>query len=146
MSSPRANDWQRPERVARYVKGCPDTGIMFEQTHCAKRQWLGRRQEHEDECVSCEIRCGQHLLRSWSTDLTVIAMSCGEVELYAACTAAQQIIGTENMARELAVHLDAMELQVGAIGIIGSLGFGELGHLDLSCLWLQSAVRRNRST
>ena len=69
-------------------------------------------------------------------------MSSGEAEHYAACTAAQQIIGTENMARELAVHLDAMELQVGAIGIIGRQGFGELRHLDLSYWWLQCAVRK----
>ena len=36
------------------------TGIMLEvadstrQNHCAKRQWLGRGQEHEAECVSWE--------------------------------------------------------------------------------------------
>ena len=29
MSSPRTNDWQKLVRVARYVQGCPDTGIMF---------------------------------------------------------------------------------------------------------------------
>ena len=75
------------------------------------------------------IRYRQHLLRSWSQDQTVIAMSCGEAELYVACMAAQQAMGTENMARELGVHLDATELQVdanAAIGIIGRQG------LDLS--------------
>ena len=45
------------------------------------------------------VRYGQHLLRSWSKDQTVIAMSTGEAELYAACMAAQQAMGTENMAR-----------------------------------------------
>ena len=65
-------------------------------------------------------------------DQTVIAMSSGY--------AARQ----ENMARELGVHLDAMELQVGAnaaIGIIGKQGLGNLRHLDLRYLWLQSVVR-----
>ena len=30
MSNPRVNDWRRLKRVASYVKGCPDTGSMFE--------------------------------------------------------------------------------------------------------------------
>ena len=54
-------------------------------------------------------------------------------------------MGTENMAPEFgSVHLDAMELQMdanAAIGIIGRLGLWKLRHLDLSYLWLQSAVR-----
>ena len=42
------------------------------------------------------------------------------------------------------VHLDAMELQVDAnlaMGIIDKQGLRKLRHLDLSFLWLQSAVR-----
>ena len=69
-----------------------------------------------------DVRYGQHLLRSWSQDQTVIAMSSGEAELYVACMAAQQAMGTENMARELGVHLDATELQVDANAVIGIIG------------------------
>ena len=90
------------------------------------------------------IRYGQHLLRSWSEFQTVVAMSSGETELYAVCMAAEQAMGTDSMARELGVSLDAMELRVGAnaaIGIIGNQGLVKLRHLDLSYLWLQSAVR-----
>ena len=53
-------------------------------------------------------------------------------------------MGTENMARKLGVHLDAVELQVdanAAFGIIGREGLGKLRHLDLTYLWLQSAVQ-----
>ena len=60
-------------------------------------------------------------------------MSSGEAELYAACMAAQQAMGTESMAPELGVHLDAMELQVdanAATGIISRQGFGKWRHLD----------------
>ena len=37
MSSTSVNDWQRPNRVARYVKGCPNTGIMFEWQTAPRR-------------------------------------------------------------------------------------------------------------
>ena len=37
LSSPRVNDWQRLKLVARYVKECPDTGIMFEWQTAPRR-------------------------------------------------------------------------------------------------------------
>ena len=138
MSSPRVNDWQRPKRVARYVKGCPDTEIMFEWTTAPGRlivrsdsDWAGDKSTRKSVSAG-NIRCGQHLLLSWSKDQTVVAMSSGEAELYAACMAAQHAMGTESMARELGVHLDATELQGhanAAIGIIGRQGSGNLRHL-----------------
>ena len=87
------------------------------------------------------IRYGQHLLRS--------AASSGEAELYVACVATDQ--ATETMAREMVwdLRLDAMELQVGAcaaVGIFGRQGLENVRHLDLSCWWLLSAVRRKQIT
>ena len=84
------------------------------------------------------------MLRSWSKDQTVIAMSSGEAELYAACMAAQQAMGTESMAPESRVHLDAMELQVdanAATGIIGRLGFGKWRRLDFELLVAAVSLR-----
>ena len=80
------------------------------------------------------IRCYQHLLRNWSMDWTVFAVSSAEAELYAACMASQQAMGTESMAPEMGVDLDAMALQVdakAAIGIIGRQELVKLRHLDL---------------
>ena len=95
--------------------------------------WAGDKNTRKSVSVG-NIRYGQHMLRSWSKDQIVIAI----------CMEAQQAMGTENMGRELRVHLDAMELQVGAnaaIGIIGRRRLGKLRHLALSYLWLPSAVR-----
>ena len=91
--------------MARYVKGCADTGIMFEWQTAPRRltvqsdsDWA--RDKRTRKSVSAgNVLHGQHLLRSWSKDQTVIAMSSGEAELYAACMAAQQATGTEKMAR-----------------------------------------------
>ena len=133
------------KRAAKYLKGCPDTGIMFEVQTAPGRltvqsdsDWAGDKSTRKSVSAG-NIRYGQHLFRSWSKDHTVMAM-----ELHAACVAAQEALGTEIMARELGVRLDAMELQAGAnaaIGTIGRQGWGKLRHLDLSNLWLQSVVR-----
>ena len=106
--------------------------------------WAGEKSTRKS--VSAGNICyGQHLLRSWSKDQTVIAMSSEEAQVCAACMAAKQAM--ENMARELGVHLDAMDLQVDAIaavGIIGRQGLAKLTHLDLRNAWLQSAARRKQ--
>ena len=108
-------------RVARYVKGCPDTGIMFEWQTVPGRLIVqsdsvwARGKNTRKSVPAGNIRYVQHLLRNWSKDQTVFAISSGKAELYAACTAAQQAMGTESMARELGVHLDAMELQVESL-------------------------------
>ena len=103
------------KRVARYVKGCLDTGIMVERQTAPSRisvqsdsGWAGDRIKRKSVSAG-NIPCGQHVLRSWSKDHTVIAMSSGEAELFAACMAAQQAMGTESMAPESGVHHDAME-------------------------------------
>ena len=149
----RLNSWavDRPDtQYPRYVKGCPDTWVMFEWQTVPGRlvvqrdsDWAGDKSTMNSVSAG-NILYGQHLLRNWSNEQTVIAMSSGEAELHAACMAAQQAIGTENMTRWLGVHLDAIKLQVdanAAIGIIGRQGLGQLRHLDLSDWWLQSAVR-----
>ena len=66
--------------------------------------WAGDKSTRKSVSAG-NIRYGQHLFRSWSNDHTVEAM-----ELHAACVAAQEALGTEIMARELGVRLDAMEL------------------------------------
>ena len=71
--------------------------------------WAGERKTRKS-VSSGHIRFGHHLLRSWSKDQSTITLSSGKAELYAACMAAQQAMGTANMAREQGVNLDAVEL------------------------------------
>ena len=148
-AKPIADDWLKLKRFGRYVEGSPHIGIMFawqkapiKLTVQSDSDWAGERKTRKS-VSSGNIRFGHHLLRSWSKDQSVIALSSGEAELYAACMSAQQAMGIESMAREQGVDLDAMELQVdanAAIGIIGRQGQGKVRHLDLSYLWLQAAV------
>ena len=98
--------------------------VSTKKTHCSKRQGLSRKHSLRSASASqLEQRSDRYRDELW------------EAELYAPCMAAQQAMGTENMARELGVYLDAMELQVdanAAIGIIGRQGLGKLRHLDMN--------------
>ena len=117
-AKPTTDDWLKLKCVGRYVQGSPHIGINFawekpptKLTVQGDSDWAGERKTRKSGS-SGNIRFGHHLLRSWSKDQSVIAMSSGEAELYAACMAAQQAMGMENLAREQGVDLDTMELQV----------------------------------
>ena len=58
------------QRVARYVKGCPDTGIVFDWRTApgivqSDSDWAGDKSTRKSVSAG-NTRCGQHLLRSWS--------------------------------------------------------------------------------
>ena len=95
-AKPTADDWLKLKRIGRYVKGSPHIGIMFvcQKAHIkltvqSDSDWAGERKTRKS-VSSGNIRFGHHLLRSWSKDQSVIALSSGEAELYAACMAAKQ--------------------------------------------------------
>ena len=78
------------------------------------------------------------LLRSWSNDQTVIAMSSGEAELCAAFMAIQQAMGTEKHgARAGSTHHQSRELQVDASAAIETIVLAGTGYFDLSYVLLQ---------
>ena len=82
-----ADDWLKLKRVGRYMKGSPHIGIMFawqkaptKLTVQSGSDWARERKTRKS-VSSGNIRFGHHLLRSWSKDQSVIALSSGEAEL-----------------------------------------------------------------
>ena len=74
---------------------------------------------------------GKHIIKSWSTNQAVIALSSGEAEYYAMVKAASQAIGMRNMLTELGVQYEeAIQVNTdasAAMGIATRLGVGKLG-------------------
>ena len=92
----RLNCWVADKPDIQYaVREC--AWIMFEWQTAARQltmqsdgDWAGDKITMKSVSAGT-IRCGRYLLRSWSKDQTVITMN-------AACMAAQQAMGTENLA------------------------------------------------
>ena len=86
---------------------------------------------------------GKHLIRSWSTNQAVIALSSGEVEYYSMVKGGSIGLGTQAMIKELGVELPiTMRSDASAaIGIVMRRGLGKIRHIDVSQLWLQEKVR-----
>ena len=86
---------------------------------------------------------GEHLIKSWSVNQSVIALSSGEAELHGIAYGMSQALGIKSLMTDMGwsvairVHSDA----TAAIGIARRKGLGKVRHLDVTDLWIQDKVR-----
>ena len=85
-------------------------------------------------------------LKTWSTTQTVVALSSGEAEYYAALKGASQGLGMQSMLAELGVDLEVVvHTDANACsGISGRQGLGKLRHIAVTLLWLQDVMKQRR--
>ena len=85
-------------------------------------------------------------LNFWSTTQTVIAMSSGEAEYYAAVKGGAEGLAMQSMAKDLGidlkirVHTDSSACR----GICGRTDIGKVRRMAVPLLWLQGAVREKK--
>ena len=86
---------------------------------------------------------GNHVLKTWSSTQTVVALSSGEAELYALTKVCAQVIGVMQMAKDFGMTLDACihSDSTAAIGIVHRSGLGRTRHIQVQYLWLQERVK-----
>ena len=87
---------------------------------------------------------GTHVIKSWSTNQAVIALSSGEAEYYGMVKGASQSIGLRGIADDLGViYKGPIQINTdasAAIGIGSRLGTGKVRHIEVNQLWLQDKV------
>ena len=92
------------------------------------------------------IMMGGTVIKSWSKQQKVIALSSGEAELYAAVKLGCELIGIKSLAQdfgiavELHMYLDAK----ATIGMLSRRGAGNMKHVATNQFWLQHAVAEKR--
>ena len=87
---------------------------------------------------------GAHLIKTWSTTQSVIALSSGESEYYGLVKGASQGIGMRAMLTELGVEskLVVQTDASAAKGIALRRGMGKHRHIDVNQLWGQDKVAK----
>ena len=82
---------------------------------------------------------GRHLIKSWSTNQQVIALSSGEAELYAMTKGAAQVLGLVSMGRDFGEEMSAIVRSdsSAALAISQRVGLGKVRHLQTQYLWIQ---------
>ena len=89
---------------------------------------------------------GNHVIKSWSTNQSVIALSSGEAEYYALVKAASVSIGVKTIMKDMGVGLSepivAKSDASAAIGIANRIGIGKVRHIEVNQLWLQEKASK----
>ena len=82
---------------------------------------------------------GKHLLKSWSTNQSVVALSSGEAEYYSMVKGGSIGLGFQAMLQEFGVKvpITIRSDASAAIGIVMRRGLGKVRHIDVTQLWLQ---------
>jgi hypothetical protein len=152
MSSPKKCDLTRLKRLARYLIKAQRVKLIFryltaeeakEITVHSDTDFAGCRKTRKSTSGGV-LMISSHLIKSWSSTQTVIALSSGEAEYYGMVKAAAQGIGTKAMLLDLGVTIEEpIEVKSdasAAIGIAQRRGMGKVRHIETNQLWLQERV------
>ena len=137
MANPTEHDWQKLERVGRYLLGVPRLELFFRfQKYVAQLSCyvdsdnagcLRTRKSTNGGCMMHGSRC----IKSWSSNQSVIAISSGEAEFYALVKGASELLGMLSLAKDLNVDLSGHlhSDSSAAIGISHRRGLGKVKHM-----------------
>ena len=83
---------------------------------------------------------GTHVIKSWSTNQVVIALSSGEAEYYGLVKGASVALGIKALSEDLGrCYEGSIEIRSdasAAIGIANRIGVGKVRHIEVNQLWL----------
>ena len=87
---------------------------------------------------------GEHLIKSWASPQTVVALSSGEAEYYGVAKGACEAISIKGLASDMGVRLSvALSTDSSAAnGIASRKGLDKVKHPETRTLWLQDKVDR----
>ena len=152
MAKPCHVDWALLTRIGRYLIRRPGVTLQF--------PWQKRQTQvdgySDSDWAACPnsrkstsggaIMLGKHLIKSWSRQQRVIALSSAEAETYGMVACSAELLGIQSCAKDLgmeftaAVYTDAS----AALGIVQRRGIGKIRHLRTQSLWLQEAHATRR--
>ena len=163
VQAPTVADLEQLKRLARYLVRYPRVVQDFHRQERQTRLLIESDSDHAG-CLrtrrstsSSKLFHGTHLIRSSSTTQTVLALSSGESEFYAAVKAGSVGIGAVHMMEDLGLAFseptevrvrktDNPKLEIKAdatagIGVAMRRGAGRIRHIATPTLWLQKLIQ-----
>ena len=152
MSAPRECDWILLKRMGRYLIHRPRLVMEFEwqrRPGCldgyTDSDWGGCTQSRKSTSGAV-IMVGKHLIKGYSKQQKVLALSSAEAETYGMVACSAEVLGIQSCALDLGldyagvIYADAS----AALGIIMRRGIGKVRHIRTQSLWLQEAHATKR--
>ena len=145
MSRPRASDWGALHKIGRYLAGKPRLVMTFpwqslvtSLTTYTDSDWAGCPVTARSTSGGI-VSIGSHVIKSYSRQQRVVALSSAEAELYAMVAASAESLAIIAYARDLGVSLggEVYTDSAAALGITHRAGIGKVRHLRTQGLWVQ---------
>ena len=145
MSRPRASDWGALHKIGRYLAGKPRLVMTFPWqspvtlvTTYTDSDWAGCPVTARSTSGGI-VSIGSHVIKSYSRQQRVVALSSAEAELYAMVAASAESLAIIAYARDLGVSLggEVYSDSAAALGITNRAGIGKVRHLRTQGLWVQ---------
>ena len=94
------------------------------------------------------ICLGDHVVKTWSSTQTVIAINTGEAELYALNKVAAQSLGLQSLELDMGIDLSVRLHTDATTGRAMAMrrGLGKVGHIAVNALRLQEQVHKEAVT
>ena len=149
MATPKQSSWTALTRLGKYLLGRPRMTINFWYQQwttslgtCVDADWAGEESTRKSTSGGA-VQLGDHLLRSWSSTQSVIALSSGENEFYALAKGCSQSMGIRSMLADMRFHVQIRLLADATTGksLVSRRGLGRVRHIDVADLWIQSHVK-----
>ena len=140
MSNPKKSSWSALERLGKYLKRRPRFAIMFRYQASASTihastdaDWAGDRESRKSTSGGV-LQLGSHVVKSWASTQSVIALSSGESEFYSIVKGCSQAMGLRALLADLGIDASIKLLTDATAGkaIASRRGLGRVRHIDVS--------------
>ena len=150
MSSPTRGSWKGLVKLGKYLKTHNRSGYGYPYQERPKElvvwtdtDYAGCKRTRKSTSGGV-VMWGKHLIKSWSSTQTVVALSSGEAEYYGMVKGASVALGLQAVLSDFDVNCNIVLKSdaSAAIAIASRRGLGKVRHIEVCQLWLQDKVRR----
>ena len=149
MSKPTEGNWKALKRLGRYLLGRTRCVILYTRQSRGDRGIFTQSDTDYAGCIKTRkstsggiIKLGHHVVKTWSTTQSVIALSSGEAEYYGLVKATSHSLGMQAIAKDMGIDVNIFVYtdSSAAKGIASRRGLGKMRHIEVNQLWLQDKV------
>ena len=145
MSAPKRAHWKMLRKIGRYLLGAPRMIMKFPWqtqqsmvTSFTDSDWAGCPRTARSTSGGI-VAIGDHVIKTYSRQQKVVALSSAEAELYAMVAASAESLAVISYSRDLGRKLggEIYTDSAAALGISQRAGIGKVRHLRTQGLWVQ---------
>ena len=150
MASPTRGSWKGLLKLGKYLKNHCRSGYSYQYQDSPKEltvwtdtDYAGCKRTRKSTSGGV-VMLGSHLIKSWSSTQSVVALSSGEAEYYGMVKGASVALGLQSVLKDFNIEcsITLKSDASAAIAISNRRGLGKVRHIEVCQLWLQDKVRR----